>query len=117
MALFLSGLPGQGRPTSTPALLQPPALLAGSIRPHRLFEFPSSDLEFSSAVTKRTLLHSQFVKDCEQIGMAGLKREVLAAVLIDAHLSDSKYGYVTRSIWCLAASVVFGFLYLLAIQF
>jgi hypothetical protein len=59
----------------------------------------------------------RFVKDCEQIGMAGLKREVLAAVLIDAHLSDSKYGYVTRSIWCLAASVVFGFLYLLAIQF
>jgi hypothetical protein len=59
----------------------------------------------------------RFYKDCDQIGMAGLKREVLAAVLIDAHLSNAKYAHVTRSIWCLSASVVFGFVYLLAIQF
>lgn len=59
----------------------------------------------------------RFVGDCERIGSSGLKREVLAAVLIDSHLSNTKYRYVTRSIWCLGASVVFGFLYLLAIQF
>ena len=59
----------------------------------------------------------RFVDDCEKIGTAGLKREIMAALLIDAHLSSAKYGYVTRSIWCLAASVVCGFLYLVAIQF
>lgn len=59
----------------------------------------------------------RFVGDCDKIGMGGLKREVLAAILVDSHLSNAKYRYVTRSIWCLAVSVVFGFLYLLAIQF
>lgn len=59
----------------------------------------------------------RFVEECEQLGSIGLKREVLAAVLIDAHLSNAKYRYVTRSIWCLAGSIVCGFLYLLAIQF
>jgi hypothetical protein len=58
-----------------------------------------------------------FVEDCEKIGIAGLKREVLAAVLIDSHLSNAKYGCVSRSIWCLAYSVIFGVLYFLAIQF
>jgi hypothetical protein len=59
----------------------------------------------------------RFVSDCEKVGMTGLKREVQAAVLLDSHLSNEKYRCVTRSIWCLAASVVFGFFYLLAIQF
>ena len=52
----------------------------------------------------------------EKIGSAGLKREILAAVLIDSHLSSAKYSYVTRYIQCLAVSVVFGLLYLVAIQ-
>jgi hypothetical protein len=60
---------------------------------------------------------NHFVQDCDKIGMAGFKREVLAAILIDSHLSSAKYRYVTRSIWCLAISVVFGFFYILAIQF
>jgi hypothetical protein len=59
----------------------------------------------------------RFVKDCEQIGMDGLKREVMTAILIDSHLSSSKYGHVTRAIWLLGGSILFGFLYLLAIQF
>jgi hypothetical protein len=59
----------------------------------------------------------RFIDDCEKIGTAGLKREILAAVLIDSHLSSAKYRYVTRSIWCLAVSVAFGLLYLVAIQF
>src|SRR5262249_6626030 len=58
----------------------------------------------------------QFIEDCEKSGMQGLDREVLAAILFDSHLSSAKYRYVTRSIWSLAGSVFFGFLYLLAIQ-
>ena len=57
-----------------------------------------------------------FLADCDEIGMLGLKREVRTAILLDSHLSSAKYGYVARSIWCLAGSVVFGFFYLLAIQ-
>jgi hypothetical protein len=72
-----------------------------------------------AAVTKQFPLADvdQFAADCAKIGINGFKREVQAAILIDAHLSSAKYAYVTRSIWCLAYSVVFGFLYLLAIQF
>jgi hypothetical protein len=58
----------------------------------------------------------RFIEDCEKAGLEGLNREVLAAILLDAHLSNAKYRYVTRSIRSLAASVLFGFLYLLAIQ-
>jgi len=59
----------------------------------------------------------QFVAECEQIGMIGLKREVLTAILIDAHVSNAKYRSVIRSIWCLAASTVFAVLFLLATLF
>lgn len=59
----------------------------------------------------------RFAGDCDKTGTAGLKREVLTAILIDSHLSSAKYRFVARSIWLLAGSVVFGFLYLLAIQF
>jgi hypothetical protein len=58
-----------------------------------------------------------FIANSEKAGREGLNREVLVAILIDSHLSNSKYGYVTRSIWALAGSVFFGFLYLLATQF
>ena len=60
---------------------------------------------------------SGFLGSCAEVGMVGLKSEVRAAILLDSHLSSSKYGYVTRSIWCLAGSVVFGVFYLLTIQF
>ncbi len=56
----------------------------------------------------------KFVVDSEKLGMVGLKREVLTALLIDAHLSNSKYSFVARSIQCLAVSVVFAVLFLLA---
>jgi len=59
----------------------------------------------------------QFVAECEQIGMVGLKREVLTAILIDAHVSNAKYRSVIRSIWCLAAGTVFAVLFLLATLF
>lgn len=59
----------------------------------------------------------RFVSDCDKIDACSLKRQVLAAILIDSHVSSSKYQCVTRAIWCLAFSVGFGMLYLLAIQF
>ena len=91
---------------------------------------PFRGLERKLALEKTTHFHpaavaqsypitdpDRFVRDCDQIGVTGLKREVLTAILIDAHLSNAKYRYVTRAIWCLAVSVVFGFSYLVAIQF
>jgi hypothetical protein len=59
----------------------------------------------------------RFIKDCERVGMDGLKREIMAAILVDSHLSRSKYGHVARAIWLLSGNIVFGFFYLLAIQF
>ncbi len=59
----------------------------------------------------------KFADDCESAGAAGMKREIHAAILIDSHLSNAKYTFVARSIWFLAASVIFGFFYLVAIQF
>jgi hypothetical protein len=59
----------------------------------------------------------RFVTDCERTGMEGLKREVMTAILVDSHLSGFKYGHVTRAIWLLGGSIIFGLLYLLAIQF
>ncbi len=59
----------------------------------------------------------RFVEDCQRGGMDTLKREIMTAILIDAHLSSMKYGHVTRSIRMLGVSIVLGFLYLLAIQF
>src|SRR5262249_17192751 len=59
----------------------------------------------------------RFVKDCEGLGMAGVKREIMSAILIDSHLSSLKYGHVTRAIRLLGGSIVFGFLYLLAVQY
>ncbi len=41
----------------------------------------------------------------------------MIAILIDAHVSHNKYVHVSRSIRLLGVSVVFGFLYFLAIQF
>ncbi len=59
----------------------------------------------------------KFAADCDAIGMRGLKREVQAGVLIDAHISGTKYGRVSTAIRLLAWSSIFGFLYLVAIQF
>lgn len=59
----------------------------------------------------------QFVKDCSQLGTAGLKNEVAAGLLIDSHISASKYKCVTFSIRLMGVSSLFALAYLLAIQF
>lgn len=58
-----------------------------------------------------------FVNDCEGLDMTGLKHEVLAGLLIDSHISGAKYARVSVSIRLLALSAIFGFLYMLALQF
>lgn len=58
-----------------------------------------------------------FRKKYAQLGADGFRQEVVSGVLIDAHISSAKYGRVGNSIRLLAASSVFGFLYLFASQF
>lgn len=59
----------------------------------------------------------KYIRDCEELGMDGLKKEVIAGLLIDAHISDRKYSRVSRAIRLLAISALFGLLYTLVIQF
>lgn len=59
----------------------------------------------------------RFIQDCNGMSAEAVKKEIQCAMLIDAHLSASKYGYVARAIKFLGGSIVFGFLYLLAVQF
>jgi hypothetical protein len=59
----------------------------------------------------------RFIGDFDKISMTGFKREIIAAILIDSHLSSAKYTFVTRAIRCLAFSVIFGFFFLIASQF
>ncbi len=59
----------------------------------------------------------RFIDDCERMGDAGLRREVAACLLIDSHISSTKYALVTKSIRLLGASAFAAFAYLLAIQF
>lgn len=59
----------------------------------------------------------KFIERYEQLGTSGLRREVLAAILIDAHICNRKYYYVTQSIRVFALSSAFGLMFLLLSQF
>lgn len=59
----------------------------------------------------------RFIKDCSQLGTAGLKNEVAAGLLIDSHISAAKYHHVTISIRLMGVSALLALLYLLATQF
>ena len=59
---------------------------------------------------------TKFVDDCDKIGATALRREVQAAILIDSHISNNKYGRVKISLKYFVASVVFGFTYFLIAQ-
>ena len=60
---------------------------------------------------------SRFVENHKRLGPEGLREEVMAGILIDAHISSRKYSYVTTSIKLFFASAAFGFLFLLLSQF
>jgi hypothetical protein len=59
---------------------------------------------------------AQFTSDCNVAGVDGFRNQVIAAILLDSHISSEKYRHVTRSIQLIAWSALFAFLYLLAIQ-
>ncbi len=58
----------------------------------------------------------EFVRDCNQGGVVKFREEVLTALLIDSHISNSKYQRVSSAIHWFTISVAFAFLYLLTIQ-
>ena len=60
---------------------------------------------------------SKFAEDSARLGSGGYRQQILAATLIDAHVSTSKYAHVTASIRLLGASAVLALLYVLALQF
>lgn len=59
----------------------------------------------------------RFINECESLGDAGLRKEVAACLLIDAHISGSKYRHVTRAIQLMGMSAFVALAYLIAIQF
>ncbi len=59
----------------------------------------------------------RFITDAERLGTTGFKKQVLAGILFDAHISSAKYGRVLRAIRFLAFSAVFAAVYLLILQF
>jgi hypothetical protein len=61
--------------------------------------------------------HDEFVAGYQAAGTDGFRKEVLAGLLIDSHISGSKYRNVTTSIRLLAWAAVISMIYLLAIQF
>ena len=58
-----------------------------------------------------------FIKNCKANGEAELLNEVLAAILLDSHISTRKYDFVKISLKLFATSVFFGFAYFLVLQF
>jgi hypothetical protein len=59
----------------------------------------------------------RFLADYQQLGSAGFRQQIIASVLIDAHVSSRKYGHVTAAIKLFGLSALFAFFYLLVIQF
>ena len=58
----------------------------------------------------------RFVKDAEALGPSGYRKQILAATLVDAHVSTTKYRHVSAAIRWLGINVVLGVLFLLAAQ-
>jgi hypothetical protein len=59
----------------------------------------------------------RFFDTYRRLGHEKMLREVTAGLLLDSHISSSKYFHVTTSIKLLAFSSIFGFLFLLLSQF
>ena len=59
----------------------------------------------------------EFVAACGSLRMADFRKEVSAGLLIDAHISATKYTRVTQAIRLLAVNALLGFTYLVMRQF
>lgn len=57
-----------------------------------------------------------FIHESDRIGVEGFRREVLASLLLDSHISNFKYSQVVRSIRLFSAAGLFALLYLLALN-
>lgn len=58
----------------------------------------------------------RFVREFDRAGAAGFQREVLTGLLIDSHISASKYAHVTKAIVLLGLAAAAGFAYLILTQ-
>lgn len=58
----------------------------------------------------------KFTDDCNQGGIDMFRNEVIAAILMDSHISSVKYRNATRSIRLFTVSALFAFAYLVVIQ-
>jgi hypothetical protein len=59
----------------------------------------------------------RFFETYRRLGHDKMLREVMSGLLIDAHISSSKYAFVTAAVKLLAVSSFFGFLFLFLSQF
>lgn len=75
------------------------------------FHAAAISVEYAPDQTRR------FIETYKSLGPDGVLDEVLAGVLIDAHISSIKYNHVTLSIKLFFLSSAFGFLFLLLSQF
>lgn len=60
--------------------------------------------------------HASFVRDITEGGAETLRKEIHVGILLDSHISKYKYGKVTQSLKLFGVSVIFAFLYFLALQ-
>lgn len=60
---------------------------------------------------------ASFVENCNQLGPTGLRREIQAGILLDSHISNTKYRRVSQALRVFAVSSFFGFVYFLLAQF
>jgi Family of unknown function (DUF5706) len=74
---------------------------------------------FHSASTARQFAidaEDEFVRSYERLDPAGIRREILVALLIDAHVAEAKYRWVRRAVQLLGVVAVTGFGYLAVLQ-
>lgn len=69
------------------------------------------------SVAYRADEQDRFFETYQQMGHDKMLREVMTGLLIDAHISSSKYVFVMKAIKLLAVSSFFGFLFLFLSQF
>jgi len=59
--------------------------------------------------------HEQFVRDFDRRAAEGFRNQVLIGMMVEAHISKSKYRYVIASIKLLTAAAPLGFAYVAAL--
>ena len=84
---------------------------------HPALEFCKHFHSAAISVAYRADEQERFFETYRQLGHDKMIREVMTGLLIDAHISSSKYAFVTMAVKLLAFSSLFGFLFLFLSQF